>query len=80
MKYPEDIGQNFPPEWRHLIQQSEDSQCYIDFYRTIYVPSRFTMEDIEQTVQQCRDVIIKWGKTTQIHFEDGKSAPLQNHC
>lgn len=31
-------------------------------------------------MQQCRDVIIKWGKTTQIYFEDGKPAPLQSHC
>lgn len=27
MKYPEDVGQNFPPEWRHLIQVTTKSKC-----------------------------------------------------
>ena len=73
----DDIYANFPPEWKHQIQQTDDSQCFVDFYRTIYVPSRFTSDEIEQTVQKCRDVIINWGKTAQIYFDDGRPAPLK---
>ena len=29
MKYPEDVGQNFPPEWRHLIQVTKKRRYYV---------------------------------------------------
>ena len=77
MLYPDDVYTNFPPGWKHQIQQSDDQQCFVDFYRTIYVPGRFTEVEIEQTVQKCRDVIINWSKTASIYFNDGRAAPLQ---
>ena len=77
MLYPDDVYSNFPPSWKHQIQQSDEQQCYIDFYRTSYVPGRFTKLEIEQTVQKCRDVIINWSKTASIYFDDGRQAPLQ---
>ena len=48
----------------------------LDFYRTIYVPSRIN-DEAATIVQKCREIIINWVDTAKIQFENGDRAPLQ---